>query len=128
MSALRLTSCSTAPTFVPGRPGPWEVFSHFKDRSTKGLINDIFVFDQRSENLVVIILGAHFTRVPAKPLAIILARMSPGENPEYYHDPQSKHNNTDMSKRRMKQTPSLQPQTLLALEGGQMKTVLPLSG
>ena len=50
----------------------WTIFSNFSRTSDREVINDIFVFDSVTENLVMMILGARFTRVLMTSLSRVL--------------------------------------------------------
>ena len=50
----------------------WTVFSTFSRTSDKEVINDIFVFDNVTKNLVMMILGARFTKVLITSLTKVL--------------------------------------------------------
>ncbi len=98
-----------SPNFSPQRLGPWEVFSRSEHTSTTEFVSDIFVFDPRNENLVVAILGVHFTMVLTNSLAGTLSRMSPGEKRklptrEHHHALRAGSGNKDLSKTWAKET------------------------
>ncbi len=50
----------------------WAVYSSFSRASEKEVINDIFVFYNVTQNLVMMILGARFTKVPIASLTRVL--------------------------------------------------------
>ena len=52
----------------------WDVYSHFSPMGEREVINDIFVFDPTSKCLVMIILGARFTKVLISSLTKVLSR------------------------------------------------------
>ena len=52
----------------------WTVFSSFSRISDKEVVNDIFVYDNTSHNLVMMVLGARFTKVLITSLARVLNR------------------------------------------------------
>ena len=52
----------------------WTVFSSFSRKSEKEIINDIFVFNATTNELVMMILGARFTKVLITSLAKVLNR------------------------------------------------------
>ena len=54
----------------------WMIYSNFHPLSSKEVTNDIFVFDRASKSLVVIILGARFTKVSMTSLAKSLSRVN----------------------------------------------------
>lgn len=55
----------------------WIVYSNFTPTSEREVDNDIFVFDSDSKNLVLVILGAHFTKVLISSLTKVLSRANP---------------------------------------------------
>ena len=68
------------------QPGPkfkdsksWVVYSSFTTIGEKELSNDIFVFDRESKSLVLIVLGAYFTRVLITSLTRVLSRANKSE-------------------------------------------------
>ena len=54
----------------------WVVYSILHSSSEKEVTNDIFVFDRSSKDLVVMILGAKFTKVPMTALTKALSRVN----------------------------------------------------
>lgn len=52
----------------------WVIYSSFVSLGEKQLVNDIFVFDAQSKDLVLMILGAHFMKVLTSTLAKVLSR------------------------------------------------------
>ncbi|KAL8818063.1 MAG: hypothetical protein Q9223_003231 [Gallowayella weberi] len=50
------------------------VYSSFDATGDKLVVNDIFVFDKETKELVLMVLGAHFVRVLIRSLAKVLAR------------------------------------------------------
>ena len=54
----------------------WIVYSNFAPISGKEVVNDIFVFDSASKELVLIVFGAHFTKVLINSLTKVLSRAS----------------------------------------------------
>ena len=54
----------------------WTVYSNFDYISKKGVVNDILVLDPRSGELVLALLGAHFTSIPFKFLERSLAKLN----------------------------------------------------
>ena len=51
----------------------WMVYSNYETLGPKKIMNDIFVFDMDSKRLVLMILGAQFTRVAIKSLVKLLS-------------------------------------------------------
>lgn len=70
-------------TFVAKQPemNSWNVYSTFEQSSGKTLVNDIFVLDSKTGDLLVVFLGAVFQGIPMKSLAKSLARLKSGLNP-----------------------------------------------
>lgn len=68
--------------FVAKRQGinSWDVYTTF-EQSGKTLVNDIFVFDPKTGDLLVMFLGAVFQGVPMKSLAKSLAKLKSNSNP-----------------------------------------------
>ncbi|KKK24813.1 hypothetical protein P175DRAFT_0558619 [Aspergillus ochraceoroseus IBT 24754] len=64
----------------------WNVYSSFEKSSGKTLVNDIFVFDPQTGDLLVVFLGAIFQAVPLKSLARTLAKLNSSASPA---DPES---------------------------------------
>ncbi|KAH8883265.1 ketoacyl-synt-domain-containing protein, partial [Thozetella sp. PMI_491] len=58
---------------------PWAVFSNMTRIGSKEIANDIFVFDQSSGRLVVLILGARFHNVRLSSLSKVLSRVNDGD-------------------------------------------------
>ena len=58
----------------------WLVYSSLVEMNDKEVINDIFVFDCTSKKLVMIILGAQFTRIAITSLVKVLARTNPTQS------------------------------------------------
>ena len=54
--------------------GSWMVYSNFSTTGEREIVNDIFVFDTKSKSLVLLILGANFTKVLITSLARALSR------------------------------------------------------
>ncbi|RMD44083.1 hypothetical protein DV735_g971, partial [Chaetothyriales sp. CBS 134920] len=54
----------------------WNVYSRYETASKVGMLNDIFVYDSNSGDLVVALLGANFRSVPFKSLVRTLARLN----------------------------------------------------
>ena len=52
----------------------WTVYSNFTTGKTKDVISDIFVFDRRTQKLVLHVLGVHFQKIMKKSLAKVLAQ------------------------------------------------------
>ncbi|KAL9031279.1 MAG: hypothetical protein Q9196_000686 [Gyalolechia fulgens] len=57
----------------------WMVYSSFTVTSEKQIVNDIFVFDQETKDLVLMILGAQFMKVLIRSLAKVLSRANVAE-------------------------------------------------
>ena len=55
----------------------WAVYSNFAKTSEKEIVNDIFVFDIVTKNLVLMILGARFTKVLITSLTRLLNKANP---------------------------------------------------
>ena len=64
--------------FMNGKTGKrsWTVFSNFEPTSPNRVVNDIFVLDSDSGNLVLTLMGAVFTSVPLKSLSKILSKLN----------------------------------------------------
>ena len=62
--------------FMKDSPEPtsWAVYSSFISGKSKDVVSDIFVFDRMTPNLVLIVLGTHFTKVLKKSLANVLSK------------------------------------------------------
>ena len=52
----------------------WTVFSNFTTGKSKDVISDIFVFDRRTQKLVLHVLGVHFQKIMKKSLAKVLSQ------------------------------------------------------
>lgn len=52
----------------------WTVYSNLSEINENNVINDIFVFDSASKSLVMMVLGAHFTKVLMSSLTKVLSR------------------------------------------------------
>lgn len=61
-------------------PRSWMVYANFAESRDREVVNDIYVFDSGSKNLVMIILGAHFTKVQISSLARVLSRTNPAHD------------------------------------------------
>ena len=59
----KVDSLEYSPKFKEWGYGPWAVFSHSKKITGRETINDIFVFEPTTNDLVLIILDARFTEV-----------------------------------------------------------------
>ncbi|TVY85269.1 Citrinin polyketide synthase [Lachnellula suecica] len=59
------------------RPKFWDVYCRHHSPSEKEYVSDIFVFDSSSGDLVWVVLGLHFVKVPISGMARTLARLSP---------------------------------------------------
>lgn len=70
-------------TFVAKRReiNSWNVYSTFEQSSGKALVNDVFVLDLETGDLLVMFLGVVFQGVPMKSLAKNLAKLKRGSNP-----------------------------------------------
>ncbi|KAI9714707.1 MAG: Type I Iterative PKS [Chrysothrix sp. TS-e1954] len=69
----------------PDASASWIVYSILSSGGTEGLTNDIFVFDQVSRRLVVLILGARFNNVRLGSLRKVLSRVNgspPAKEPQ----------------------------------------------
>lgn len=64
---------------VGSESGSWIIYSNFDRKSDRELVNDIYVFDTVSKDLVMMILGVKFTRVVISSLQKTLARANPVE-------------------------------------------------
>ncbi|KAJ9667475.1 hypothetical protein H2201_002344 [Coniosporium apollinis] len=60
--------------FNDGSPSSWLVYSNFLRTSERDVINDVYVFDERTNNLVMLIHGVCFTKVLISALARTLNR------------------------------------------------------
>ena len=60
--------------YRPFDTGSWSVYSSFSPNCEKEIRNDIFVFDSATKSLVVMILGARFTKVRITSLTKVLSR------------------------------------------------------
>lgn len=63
----------------------WMVYSNYRPLTDKEVINDIYVFDHASKTMVMLILGARFTKVNISSLTRVLSRANPGETPGLSH-------------------------------------------
>ena len=72
----KLDRIQTSPHFKADHPETrcWDVFTNFSRPGEKSVSNDIFVFNSVTRELVMIILGAFFTRVPINSLAKVLSK------------------------------------------------------
>jgi acyl transferase domain-containing protein/acyl carrier protein/SAM-dependent methyltransferase len=61
--------------------GDWAVFSNLHPISDKEVENDVYVFDAATEKLVLIVLGAHFSKVLVTSLGKVLARANTSGTP-----------------------------------------------
>ena len=52
----------------------WVVYSSFTSIGEREIVNDIFVFDKKSKDLVLMVLGAHFMKVLISSLTKVLSR------------------------------------------------------
>ena len=52
----------------------WTVYSNFTSGKNKDVISDIFVFDRRTQKLVLFVLGVHFQKIMKKSLAKVLSQ------------------------------------------------------
>ena len=52
----------------------WTVYSNFTPGKSKDVISDIFVFDRRTQKLVLHVLGVHFQKIMKKSLAKVLSQ------------------------------------------------------
>ncbi|KAI9884810.1 MAG: Type I Iterative PKS [Watsoniomyces obsoletus] len=52
----------------------WVVYSNFTPTGEKELVNDIFVFDATTKSMVLMVLGAHFSKVMISSLTRVLSR------------------------------------------------------
>ena len=74
--------CTKVDRIQPGpkfhQPGQetrsWDVYSNFSPTGEREVVNDIFVFDATNKSLVMIILGARFTKVLISSLTKVLSR------------------------------------------------------
>lgn len=57
------------------------VYSNYRQLTEKEVINDIYVFDSASNNLVMLILGARFTKVLISSLSKVLSRANRNQLP-----------------------------------------------
>lgn len=55
-------------------PRSWVVYSNFSPTGERELVNDIFVFDPANKSLVLMVLGAHFSKVLISSLTKVLSR------------------------------------------------------
>lgn len=59
----------------------WIVYSNYRQSTEKEVINDIYVFDSNSKDLVMLILGARFTKVLISSLTKVLSRANQNQLP-----------------------------------------------
>lgn len=59
----------------------WMVYSNYRQLTEKEVINDIYVFDSANNNLVMLILGARFTKVLISSLSKVLSRANQNQLP-----------------------------------------------
>ncbi|KAL5354266.1 hypothetical protein ACLOAV_000354 [Pseudogymnoascus australis] len=52
----------------------WDIYSSFSPVGEREIVNDIFVFDTKDKSLVMLGLGAHFTKVSISSLTKVLSR------------------------------------------------------
>ncbi|KAF2205457.1 BcPKS18, polyketide synthase [Delitschia confertaspora ATCC 74209] len=70
----KMDSIRMSPSFNSADSSSWFVYSTFSSTGNREVVNDIFVFDANTKKLVVMGLGAQFTRVSMASLAKILSR------------------------------------------------------
>lgn len=58
------------------RPRSWTVYTNFEQSSNGQMVNDIFVLDTKSGELMLTLMGAEFTRLPFKSLARTLSKLN----------------------------------------------------
>ena len=70
----KLDSLRISPAFKETESKAWIVYSNFTPIGDREVINDIFVFDAKTKGMVLIGLGANFTRVSIASLTKILSK------------------------------------------------------
>lgn len=75
----KIDSVQLGPEFATSDPNQttWMVYSNYTSLNEKEVNNDIFVFDTATKKLVMVIFGAHFTKVLIRSLARVLSRANP---------------------------------------------------
>lgn len=81
----------------------WSVYSSFSPIGEKEISNDLFVFDSDTKSLVMMILGAHFTKVLITSLTKVLSRVKATE----FRAKAKTHTNTSSNSLRI---PNIQPE------------------
>lgn len=65
----------TAPSYMQsGSATEWLVYTKFTRPEARKVVNDVFVFDAKTKEMVMIILDIHFSLVPVKSLSNVLQR------------------------------------------------------
>ena len=72
----KLDQIQVSPHFSADHPESraWDVYTNFIKTGDRTVSNDIFVYDSSTHSLVLIVLGAIFTRVPISSLAKVLSQ------------------------------------------------------
>lgn len=81
--ATKIDRIQHSPNFKVHGPATrsWVVYSNYRQSAEKEVINDIYVFDSAKKSLVLLILGARFTKVLISSLAKVLSRANANQTP-----------------------------------------------
>ena len=80
-AAIRELSVSEEFMNKPADKRTWTVYSNFELGTAGQVVNDIFVLDSESSQLVLTLMGAEFTRLPLKSLSRTLSRLNNAQPP-----------------------------------------------
>lgn len=105
----------------------WTVYSSFTRSGERDVINDIFVFDTKTKNLVVYVLGARFTKVAMNSLARVLSNANTQDTPSSTQVVAEKisHSTQVIAEKISTSTPALQPKATTLSRIQQASTELP---
>lgn len=81
--ATKIDRVQHSPNFKAHDPAArsWVVYSNYRQSAEREVINDIYVFDSAKKSLVMLILGAHFTKVLISSLTKVLSRANANQIP-----------------------------------------------
>lgn len=81
--ATRIDRIQHSPNFKLHNPASrsWTVYSNYRQTAEREVVNDIYVFDSTKKSLVMLILGAHFTKVLISSLTKVLSRANANQTP-----------------------------------------------
>lgn len=81
--ATKIDRIQHSPNFRVHDPASrsWIVYSNYRQLAEREIVNDIYVFDSARRSLVMLILGAHFTKVLISSLTKVLSRANANHTP-----------------------------------------------